>query len=105
MSTKEEMTKTVENLKEELRKRGKSLAKELERNIVSMHSQANALAEYQQKYNNGHITLLELVSIQEALVEATPSILLDYMYERAKQAYKDLDADITSIQNFMNTWE
>ena len=105
MYTKEEMAKAVENLKEELRKRGNSLANELEMNITAMHSQADALAEYQQRYNNGHITLLELVSLQEALVKAIPSLLIDYTYGRAKQAYKDLDKDITSVQNFMNTLE
>lgn len=101
MNTKEEMNKSVENLKEELRKRGKSLANELEMNITAMRTQADTLAEYQQKYNNGHITLLELVSVHEALVQALPNLLLDYTYGRAKQAYNDLDEDITSIQNFI----
>lgn len=105
MTTREEMNKSVENLKEELRKRGNSLAKELESNIATMQEQAYTLRLYKQKYENGHITLLELVDMQEALVKAIPSLLLDYTYGRAKQAYKDLDADITNIQNFVNTLE
>lgn len=103
MNTKEEMNKAVENLKEELRKRGKSLANELEMNIASLHTQADVLAEYQQRYNDGHITLLELVSVHESLVQALSDLLLDYTYGRAKQAYNDLDEDVTSIQNFIKT--
>ena len=105
MNTREEMNKSVENLKEELRERARKLEHQMELNIAVMRNQVEALSDYQRRYNNGHVTLSELIDMHEALVKAIPSLMLGYPYSKAKLAYTSLDADITNIQNFVNTLE
>jgi len=103
METKDILTNAIENLKEELRAKGRELAEEMVENIGTLRDQAEVIAQYQQKYEDGYITLDELVNTHEAMVKILPSLLLDSTYVKTKQSFKELDAKITKFQNFINT--
>ena len=103
METKDTLTSAIENLKEELRTRGRELAEEMVENIDTLRDQAEVIAQYQQKYEDGHITLDELVNTHEAMIKILPSLLLDSTYVKTKQSFEELDAKITKFQNFINT--
>ena len=98
---KETLLTTIETLEGNLRIRAANLVEEIDVNIMALYTQAATLKEFREQYDNGHITLDELVQKQEALIKALPQYLLNEFYTNVKDEYTSLSTDMDKLKAFV----
>ncbi len=87
----------------EVRVMGRSLASMVEDNAEDIVLTGHALRKYVQKYQDGHITLDELLRVQNEFVGNLK--VHKEAFVKAEKAYRKHDDAATKLRNFINSLE
>ena len=90
-------------MEREVRVMGRSLASMVEDNAEDIVLTGHTIQKYHRQYMDGHITLDELLRIQNEFVGNLK--VHKEEYRKAEKAYRSQDDSATKLRNFINSLE
>lgn len=88
-------------MEREVQVMGRSLASMVEDNADDIALSGHTIQKYHRQYMDGHITLDELLNIQNEFVGNLK--VHKEEYRKAEDAYRSQDESATKLRNFINT--
>jgi hypothetical protein len=90
-------------MEREVKVMGRSLASMVEDNAEDIVLTGHAIRKYAQRYQEGHITLDELLRVQNEFVGNLK--VHKEAFVKAEKAYRNHDDSATKLRNFINSLE